>query len=492
MGKRESFQDLPLTPPKAGEELWRWLYGQLRGAILDRRLRPGTRVPSSRSLAKQYNIARGTVVAAFDHLKSEGYIQTQVGAGAFVATTMPDDSIAVARSHVDLRKRTAHAGLSSRGRASVESVLLLPASHSVGKAFRPWEPAIDLFPVNLWSRIAARVLRRAPRSLYGQGDAKGYLPLRKAIAEYVGGARGVHCDADQVIITSGAQQALDLVSRLLLDPGDRVWVEDPGYPGAVFALKAAGARITPVPVDQEGLEVEWGRRHAPHGKLAYVTPANQFPLGTAMSLERRLSLLNWAAGEGSWIIEDEYDAEYRYFARPLAALQSLDRSECVVYVGTFTKMLFNSLRLGFLVLPSRLVDPFAAARSFTDRHPPTLDQAILAEFILEGHFGHHVRRMRQAYAERMSVLADAANRRLSGLLEVGCAASGVRTLGWLKTNERDTEVAGRARLHGLELAALSQFTLRHSQPAALILGFAGCNVDELRRGVDVLATVLGA
>ena len=191
-------------------------------------------------------------------------------------------------------------------------------------------------------------------------------------------------------------------SRLLLDPGDRVWVEDPGYPGAVFALKAAGARITPVPVDQEGLEVEWGRRHAPHAKLAYVTPANQFPLGTAMSLERRLLLLNWAAAEGSWIIEDEYDAEFRYLARPLAALQSLDRYECVVYVGTFTKMLFNSWRLGFLVLPSRLVDPFAAARSFTDRHPPTLDQAILAEFILDGHFGHHVRRMRQANAERTS------------------------------------------------------------------------------------------
>jgi len=210
MGKRESFQDLPLTPPKAGEELWRWLHGQLRMAILDRRLMAGTRVPSSRNLAKQYNVARGTVVAAFEHLRSEGYIETHVGAGAFVATTIPDDSVAVARTQVDLRKRTAHAGLSSRGQASVESVLLLPASHSVGKAFRPWEPAIDRFPVNLWSRIAGRVLRRAPRSLYGQGDAKGYLPLRKAIAEYVGGARGVHCDADQVIVTSGAQQALDL------------------------------------------------------------------------------------------------------------------------------------------------------------------------------------------------------------------------------------------------------------------------------------------
>jgi GntR family transcriptional regulator/MocR family aminotransferase len=492
MGKRASFQDLPVMPPKAGEELWRWLYGQLRAAILDRRLKPGARLPSSRNLAKQYSVSRGTVVAAFDHLKSEGYIEMRVGAGAFVTMTIPDESIAATKSQVDVRKRRANAGLSQRGRYSVEGVLQLPASHSVGKAFRAWEPAIDLFPIDLWSRIVARVVRRAPRSLYGQGDAKGYLPLRKAIAEYVGGTRGVHCSHDQVIVTSGAQQGLDLVSRLLLDAGDQAWVEDPGYPGAVFALKAAGTRIIPVPVDQDGVDVGWAERHAPHARLAYVTPANQFPLGAVMSLERRLSLLNWAGAEGSWVIEDEFDAEYRYFGRPVAALQSLDRSECVVYVGTFTKMLFNSLRLGFLVLPSRLVDPFAAARTLVDRHPPTLDQAILAEFLLEGHFGHHVRRMRQVYAERLGVLADAAKRRLGNLLQVVQAASGMRTIGWLNAGENDSIVAERARSQGLEILALSQFTRRHLQRGGLLLGFASCNSAELRRGVDVLAAVLGA
>ena len=480
-------------PHRAGEERWRWLYGQLRAAILDHRLRPGARVPSSRNLAKQHGVSRGTVVAAVDHLRSEGYLETRVGAGAFVATTMPDEAIAVTTRKVGgAPKHKARATLSKRGLLSGQDVLALPASHSLGKAFRAWEPAIDLFPTNLWSRIAGRVLRRAPRSLYGQGDAKGYLPLRKAIAEYVGGARGVHCDAEQIIVTSGAQQALDLASRLLLDPGDSAWLEDPGYPLALRVLQAAGAKIMPVPVDHEGLDVKWGQRHAPTARLAYVTPANQFPLGTAMSLERRLSLLNWAATEGSWIIEDEYDAEYRYSGRPLAALQSLDRAGCVIYVGTFTKMLFNALRLGFLVLPAPLVEPFAAARTLTDRHPPTLDQAILAEFILDGHFGHHVRRMRQIYAERMEVLCDAANRRLVGVLQVEEAASGMRAIGWLKTGEKDIAVAERARARGLEIMALSQFSQRHSQPGALVLGFAACTPAELRRGVDILASVLGA
>jgi GntR family transcriptional regulator/MocR family aminotransferase len=493
LAKKAIFQDLPLMPQRAGESRWRWLYGQLRAAILDHRLRPGARVPSSRNLAKQHGVSRGTVVAAVDHLRIEGYLETRVGAGAFVATTIPDEAIAMTQKKVgDAQKHMARATLSKRGLLSGLDALSLPASHSLGKAFRAWEPAIDLFPINLWSRIAGRVLRRAPRSLYGQGDAKGYLPLRRAIAEYIGGARGVHCDAEQIIVTSGAQQALDLVSRLLLDPGDSAWLEDPGYPGALRALRAAGAEIAPVPVDHEGLDVKWGLRHAPKARLAYVTPANQFPLGTAMSLERRLSLLNWAATGGSWIIEDDYDSEYRYFGRPLAALQSLDRAGCLIYVGTFTKMLFNALRLGFLVLPLRLVEPFAAARTLTDQHSPTLDQAILAEFILDGHFGHHVRRMRQTYAERMEVLCDAANQRLGGMLQVQKAASGMRTIAWLQTGQKDIAVAERARARGLEVMALSQFSQRNSQRGALVLGFAGCTPAELRRGVDVLAMVLDA
>ncbi len=488
MGKAETFQDLSLVLPAEGQELGRWLYTELRAAILDSRLKPGSRMPSTRGLAKQYALARGTVASAFEQLKNEGYVETTVGAGTFVSVRLPEESVPV-ESPTDVAVAPSMAALALRGQSAVEGVRLLPASHSVGRAFRSYEPAIDLFPVALWSRVAGRVLRNAPRSLYGQGDARGYLPLRKAIAEYVGPARGVRCNADQIIITSGTQQALDLVARLLLDPGDAVWLEDPCYPGALFAFRAAGANVVPVPVDREGLVVEDARRQQAGARLAYVTPANQFPLGVTMSPRRRAELLAWAAGQNAWIIEDEYDAEYRYSGPPLPSLQSLDRSGCVIYVGTFTKMLFNALRLGFIVLPERIVEPFAAARSFLDRHPPTLEQAILADFILEGHFGHHVRRMRQIYARRSHALCEAAHS-LAGKLDVMQPASGMRTLGWVRTGQTDAAVAGQARALGLEVAALSEFTVRHSHPSALILGFAGCSTAELKRGVEVLESTL--
>ena len=489
MGKAETFQDLSLIPPAEGQELGRWLYSELRAAILDGRLKPGSRMPSTRGLAKQYAVSRGTVAAAFEQLKNEGYVETTVGAGTFVSARLPDESVTVPNGPPNPVVEQSKAGLGLRGQSAVDRVRLLPASHSVGRAFRSYEPAIDLFPVSLWSRVAGRVMRNAPRSLYGQGDARGYLPLRRAIAEYIGPARGVRCDADQIIITSGTQQGLDLVARLLLDPGDAVWLEDPGYPGSLFAFRAAGANVVPVPVDQEGLVVEEARNQQDDARLAYVTPANQFPLGVTMSPRRRIELLDWAAAQNAWIVEDEYDAEYRFSGPPLPSLQSLDRSGCVIYVGTFTKMLFNALRLGFIVLPERVVESFAAARSFLDRHPPTLEQAILADFIVEGHFGHHVRRMRQVYARRSQALCDASDR-LAGRLDVMQAASGMRTLGWVRTGQHDTEVASRARLLGLEVAALSDFTLRHSHPSALILGFAGCSTAELKRGVEVLEGAL--
>ena len=489
MGKAETFQDLSLAAPGEGVELGHWLYSEVRAAILDGRLKPGSRLPSTRNLSKQYGLARGTAAAAFETLRSEGYLEAVVGSGTFVAMRLPDESgppLSVDGPEV---RPPSRAGLSIRGRDAVRDVRLLPASLSLGRAFRSYEPAIDLFPVELWSRVAGRVLRRAQRSLYGQGDAKGYLPLRKAIAEYTGAARGVRCDAAQVIVTSGAQQGLDLICRMLLDPGDAVWMEDPGYPGAKFAMRAAGARITPVPVDREGVVVSEARRLEPNARLAYVTPANQFPLGVVLSHQRRCELLEWAACANAWIVEDEYDAEYRYAGKPLPSLQSLDRSGCVIYVGTFTKMLFNSLRLGFLILPERLVEPFAAARSFLDRHPPTLEQAVLAEFILDGHFGHHVRRMRQTYGRRIGTLCEAARERLAGQLDTVRANSGMRTVAWIRNGESDLEVARRARSAGLEVAAVSEFTERYAHPAALILGFAGCASAELKRGVGVMAAV---
>jgi GntR family transcriptional regulator/MocR family aminotransferase len=366
----------------------------------------------------------------------------------------------------------------------------LPASHSIGKAFRGYEPAIDLFPVELWARIASRVYRKAPRSLYGQGDAGGYPPLRRAIAEYVGQSRGVRCSAEQIIVTSGAQQALDLLARVLLDPGDEVWMEDPGYPGASQAFQNNGASVIPIPVDGDGIDVARAIKSSPAARVVYVTPANQFPLGTVMSAERRVELLSWAARAGAWIIEDEYDAEYRYSGKPIASLHSLDRSGSVIYVGTFTKMLFNALRIGFIVVPERLVEAFRIARSFIDRHAPTLDQAVLTEFINEGHFGHHVRKMRQVYSDRSQLLAEEANRRLSGLLDVEHAQSGMCTVAWIKTSVSEMVLTRRAEQLGLEVIPISSFVSKYEQKPALFLGFAGCNASEIKRGVSVLEAVL--
>src|SRR6185312_4300654 len=310
MSKEETFQDLSLNALSGKQDLWRWLYTELRAAILDGRLKPGARMPSTRSLGMQYSLSRGTVVAAFDQLQAEGYTRTEVGSGTYVASGIPDGLLSTTRKPADLP--TSKATLSKRAQQILEDVDVLPVSRSIGKAFRSHEPAIDLFPVDLWARVASRVLRRAPRSLYGHGNAAGYQPLRRAIAEYVGASRGVRCSAEQIIITSGTQQALDLIGRFLLSPGDPVWMEDPGYPRALQAFRATGARIVPVPVDEDGLVVKAGRKLAPKAKLAYVTPANQFPMGVTMSADRRLELLRWAAGANAWIVEDEYDAEYRY------------------------------------------------------------------------------------------------------------------------------------------------------------------------------------
>ena len=490
MSKEETFQDLSLNPPSGRQDRWRWLYTELRGAILDGRLKPGARMPSTRSLGMQYSLSRGTVVAAFDQLQAEGYTRTEVGSGTYVASGIPDGFLSTTRKPAALALPTSKAALPKRAQQFLKDVDVTPASHSIGKAFRAYEPAIDLFPVDLWARLASRVLRRAPRSLYAHGNAAGYPPLRRAVAAYVGASRGVRCSPEQIIVTSGAQHALDLISRFLLTPGDPVWIEDPGYSGALQTFRATSARIVPIPVDQDGLIVTAGRKLALKAKLAYVTPANQFPMGVTMSADRRLELLRWAASANAWIIEDEYDAEYRYFGHPVAALQTLDSSGCVIYVGTFTKMLFNALRLGFMVLPERLVEAFVSARSFVDRHPPTLDQAILAEFITEGHFGHHVRRMRQTYAQRIEVLKSAADKHLNGVLDIVHAGAGIRTLGWLKTWKSDRDAARQARKLGLEVEPLSMFTTKYEQPPALLLGFAGCNPAELRRGVSVLATAL--
>ena len=423
--------------------LYRQLYDALRDAILSGRLRPGSRLPSTRALADDLGASRNTVLAAFGQLLAEGYLEGRVGAGTTVARTLPE-TLLRARPEVEGTKQPGR-----RPRLSRRGAQLLGTRGGVANAaiaaqpFRPGLPGLDAFPFDLWTRLVARRWRRVPRQLLDYGDPAGYAPLREAIAAYLGEARAVRCEASQVIVVTGAQQAVDLAARVLLDPGDTAWVEDPGYQGARGALIAAGIRLAPVPVDAEGLDVRRGARSAPGARLVYVTPSHQYPLGVTMSLNRRLALLEWASASGAWILEDDYDSEYRYAGRPLAALQGLDTAGRVIYAGTFSKVLFPALRLGYLVVPPELVDAFVAARALADRHSPSVTQAALADFIDGGHFARHVRRTRALYAERQAALVHAARRTLGGLLEVAPAEAGMHLMGWLP--RRRGRPRGRAR-----------------------------------------------
>jgi len=395
MAKRTATLPLALPPRDQAMPAYRWLSTALRAEILAGRLRPGARLPATRDLAGQYGLARGTIVNAFEQLKSEGYLSGSVGSGTYVNETLPDELLQVGRPAGARRP----AGGPPRRRLSGFGRRVAPLPEydpRPARAFRTDLPALDLFPTALWAQIAARRWRRASRSLLLGCGPLGYPPLREATADYLRTSRGVRCAAEQVAIVSGVQEALDLAARVLLDPGDRVCLEEPGYVGAARVLEACGARISAVPVDGEGMALPGPRLAG--ARLAYVTPAHQFPLGTSMSLPRRLALLDWARRSGALLFEDDYDSEYRYSGRPLPALQGLDRHGLVLFAGSFSKVLFPSLRLGYLVIPEDLVDRFAAAKSVASRHAPPFEQAVLSEFITEGHFGRHVRRMREVYA----------------------------------------------------------------------------------------------
>ena len=357
-------------------------------------------------------------------------------------------------------------------------------------AFRPGFPALEAFPSAVWAKLLAKRWHDPTPDLLAPGDPAGHRPLREAIAHYLAVARAVRCHPDQVIVTAGSQQALDLAARLLLDPGDTAWIEDPGYLGARGALLGAGATLVPVPVDDEGLDVAAGIALAPQARLICISPSCQYPLGMTMSLSRRLALLEWATKAGAWVLEDDYNSEYRYANRPLAALQGIDTEGRVIYIGSFSKVLFPSMRLGYLVVPPDLVDPFIAMRSRTDIHSPTLEQAVLSDFISEGHFARHIRRMRALYAQRQAILIEAASRELSGLMEILPADAGMHLIGWLSPGTDDQAASARALARGIFAPALSSFYIGPPGPPALLLGYTGVTEQEIRHGVSQLAIAL--
>ncbi|HYR27123.1 MAG TPA: PLP-dependent aminotransferase family protein, partial [Thermoanaerobaculia bacterium] len=356
------------------------------------------------------------------------------------------------------------------------------------RAFRTDMPALDLFPTTLWTQLASRRLRRLSARILLGTEPLGYPPLRQAIADYLTVSRGVKCEPAQIAIVSGVQDALDLAARLLLDPGDRVCMEEPGYQGAAQIFESIGARVTPVALDAEGMRVPNARLRGT--RLAYITPAHQFPLGVTMSLARRLALLEWARKAGALIFEDDYDSEYRYSGRPVPSLQGLDAGGQVLFFGTFSKVLFPSLRIGYLVLPHDLVPQFTAAIAMTRRHAPLLDQTVLCDFIADGHFGRHLRRMRQIYAERLAVLMESARTRLDGLLELSDVEAGLQTSGWLTRGITGVAAAKAAAARDVDVVPLSRHARLPMEREGLQLGFAAVDAREIRRGVRELAIAL--
>jgi len=492
MPKLAAAFDLALPQKDPGVPAYRWLYASLRDEILHGHLRPGTGLPSTRDFARQYGLARGTIVNAFEQLKSEGYVEGSVGSGTRVSTVLPDNLLQVASGPLASGRSMAPAIRSKRQPIVSEygrrARLFFGYENRPTRAFRANLPAVDLFPLELWAKITLRCLRRiSNRQLVGC-DPLGYLPLRQAVAEYLGRSRGVRCMPEQVAIVSGVQEALDLTARLLLNPGDRVCVEDPGYPGAVMAFQAFRARIVAAQLDNEGIQINY--LPAQGVRLVYVTPGHQFPLGTTMSLARRLQLLEWARKSGALIFEDDYDSEYRYSGRPIPALQGLDDRGLVLYAGSFSKVLFPALRLGYVVLPFDLLHHFEAIQSLTSRHAPMLEQLVLSDFITEGHFGRHLRRMREVYAERLSVLLEEAAMKLAGLIEISNVEAGLQTAGWLCGGIGAEAAAAAAAKHNVDVTPLGRYSQGRKVPEGLQLGFAALDVKEIRRGARELAIAL--
>jgi GntR family transcriptional regulator/MocR family aminotransferase len=492
MAKRAATFELALPPRDPRISAYRWLYSALRSAILEGRLHPGTRLPATRDLATQYRLSRGTIVNSVEQLKSEGYVQARTGSGTYVSNTLPDELLQV-RSNAKaplLPRRQQQRGIRvQKFSVYAKRVHLFPNfAPRPTRAFRPNLPALDLFPTTLWAQVAARRLRKVSTNFLMGCDPLGYLPLRQAVADYLSTSRGVNCTAEQIAIVSGAQEAFDLVARLFLNPGDRVCMENPGYLGAATVFQSLGAKISHVPLDDEGMQLRDSTLR--NARLVYVTPGHQFPLGITMSLTRRLQLLESARKSGALILEDDYDSEFRYAGRPVPALQGLDRHGLVFFTGSFSKVLFPSLRLGYLVLPADLAERVSATLSITRRHAPLMEQAVLCDFITAGHFGRHLRRMRQIYAERLNVLLDSARQNLAGLLEISGIEAGLQTVGWLQRGINAESAAAAAAERNVEVTPINIYSHGNVASTGLQLGFAAIDAKEIRRGVQDLALAL--
>jgi GntR family transcriptional regulator/MocR family aminotransferase len=478
--------DLPIElDPASGVPLHRQLYEGVRSAIVERRIAPGTRLPSTRALAESLGISRSTIISSFAQLHSEGYLEATTGRGTFVSEALPEESV----DRVEPRTGGASIRLSTYGASLAEAGPLEPPRAGGTIDFRDGRPAFDAFPFAEWRRALAAAARDDAVWLDYSPDPAGHPPLRAAIAAYVGSARGISCAAADVVIVSGSQQAIDIVARVLIEPGDVVALEEPGYLGAQRTFAANGADLRAIPVDADGIRVDILERTADAARLVYVTPSHQFPLGVVLSSDRRRALLAWAEHAGAVVVEDDYDSAYRYEGPPIPALYGIDRTGRVVYVGTFSKTMFPALRIGYIVVPRGLRDVVLAAKAFSDRQSPILEQRALADFMAGGGFERHLRRMRVLYRARRAALLAALRRFIGDDATVIGERAGMHLVVRLP-GATAPDFGERALRAGVALMSTHAHHLHESVPGEFIFGFAEHDEATIVEGIARLGRVL--
>ncbi|HSE39209.1 MAG TPA: PLP-dependent aminotransferase family protein [Acidobacteriota bacterium] len=479
---------IPLNP-RSSDPLYAQLYEALRQKILSGLLPPGQKLPSTRALADSLNISRTTVSLSYEQLISEGYLEPSAGSGTYVSRQLPEELLQP-ENQVIHPASNFHSELSALGKKLAEQGIYDTPPHPGVVPFRHGRPDYTVFPLRTWRRILFRHCRTLqPEIMDYVSDSRGYLPLREAISKYLGRSRAVHCNADQIVIVNGSQQGLDLVARVLLNSKDRVAVEDPGYLGARVAFNAAGAVLQPVPLDDAGIQLVRLAR-LKNIRCLYVTPSHQFPGGQVLSLTRRLELLEWAKQNKVWIIEDDYDSEYRYEGKPIPALQGLDESASVIYVGTFSKVLYPALRIGYLVVPEILVPVFARAKWLADRQTPLLEQYALADFINEGYLERHIRKTRKLYNGRRKVLVEVLRKGFGEKVEIHGENAGMHILIRFKLKLSDTEIIRRAAENQITLNSAKSNYLKDAPSGEFIFGYANLTEQKIRDGVQKLVRCL--